>query len=413
MPLSERKAQLKLGALRGVGRNVVVLGLVSLLTDVSSEMLYPLIPLYLTGVLHTPMSVVGLIEGLAESTAALLKLASGRLSDRWRRRLPFVFGGYGLSAASKPLLALATTWPWVLAARLIDRTGKGLRGPARDAMIAAATPPERRGIAFGLHRALDTTGAVLGPMLGLLAIGVLGLGYRTVFLLAAIPAFASILMLLLLSPRPVTGATHTGALQAGGSADSRIDPALYRFLVVVALFSLGNSSNVFLLLRARDLGWSDTGVIGLYVFYNLVYAIAATPAGHLSDRIGRRRVLLSGFVVFALVYAGFALAKTAWVAPPLLALYGLYAAATAGAGRAYVADLAGSSQQATAMGLYQMVTGVLLLAASSVAGLLWSVAGPAAPFWLGAATAALAAVLLMTLCDDPGPADSELGNLPA
>lgn len=386
-------------------------------------MLYPLIPLYLTGVLHAPMSVVGLIEGLAESTAALLKLASGKLSDRWRRRLPFVFGGYGLSAASKPLLALATSWPLVLGARLIDRAGKGLRGPARDAMITAATPPGRRGLAFGLHRALDTTGAVIGPMIGLLAIGVLGLGYRTVFLLAAIPAFASILMLLFLSPRPAADARRAGTLQAdalqidasqtGGSAGSPIDPALCRFLVVVALFSLGNSSNVFLLLRARDLGWSDTSVIGLYVFYNLVYAIAATPAGHLSDRIGRRRVLLGGFVIFALVYVGFALARTAWIAPPLLALYGLYAAATAGAGRAYVADLAGSSQQATAMGLYQMVTGVLLLVASSAAGLLWSTAGPAAPFWLGAATAALAAVLLMTLCDDPGRADSELGNLPA
>lgn len=376
----------------GIRRDVVVLGFVSLLTDVSSEMLYPIIPLYLTAVLHAPMSVVGLIEGLAESTASLLKLASGVASDRYGRRRPFVMWGYGLSAASKPLLALASSWPLLLVVRLIDRTGKGIRGPARDAMIAAATPAEDRGRAFGLHRALDTVGATVGPLIALVAIGALGLGYRTVFLLATVPAIGGVLLLRFVgrdrsaAPAPSLQSNHT-------SAKSR-DPRLYAFLVVVGVFSLGNSSNVFLLLRARDLGYSETGVIGLYVLYNLIFAVAATPAGLLSDRIGRRRVLQAAFAVAAVVYGGFALASSHLAIAVLMALYGLFAAANAGASRAYVASLAGSEQRATVLGMYQMVTSALLLVASTVAGLLWTYVGPQSPFWFGAATALAASLLV-------------------
>lgn len=375
----------------GIRRDVVVLGFVSLLTDVSSEMLYPIIPLYLTAVLHAPMSVVGLIEGLAESTASLLKLASGMASDRSGRRRPFVVAGYGLSAVSKPLLALASSWPLLLAVRLVDRTGKGIRGPARDAMIAAATPAADRGRAFGFHRALDTVGAILGPLIALLAIGVLGLGYRTIFLLATVPAVGGVLLLRALDrKRPAPPAPEPAAPAVDGPPDRR----LYAFLVVIGVFSLGNSSNVFLLLRARDLGYSETGVIGLYVLYNLVYAIAATPAGQLADRIGRRRVLLAALGIATVVYVGFALAASQLAVALLMAFYGLFAAANAGASRAYVASLASSERRATIMGAYQMVTSGLLLVASTVAGLLWTHVGPHAPFWFGAATAFVAATLL-------------------
>lgn len=381
----------------GVGRNVVVLGLVSLFTDASSEMLYPVMPLYLTAVLHAPMSVVGLIEGLAESVASLLKALSGRLADRVRRR-PLVVAGYVLAAASRPLLLAADTWPRVLAVRLIDRTGKGVRGPARDAMIAASTPSRHRGVAFGLHRAMDTLGAVVGPAVGV-ALLALGFGYRGVFLAACVPALAAVATLAALTPEPVRPAP------TASTASAPLPAPLRRVLGVIALFSIGNSSNAFLLLRARDLGYSDSAVIGLYVLYNAVYAAAATSAGRLSDVIGRRRVLVFGWTVFALVYTGFALAPARWLVVPLLAGYGVYAAATGGTMRAYVADLADPRARGSALGAQQMVTGLLALAASTLAGALWSRYGPAAPFLLGAATAATAAGLLHLACPDPDALD--------
>ncbi|HJO02434.1 MAG TPA: MFS transporter [Acidobacteriota bacterium] len=376
-----------------IGSNVRKLGVVSLLTDLSSEMLYAVIPLYLTDVLGAPISIVGLIEGAAESTASALKAISGWLSDRTGRRRPFALAGYALSAIAKPLLALAGSWTWVLGARLIDRTGKGLRGPARDALIADSTAPEQRGRAFGFHRAMDTVGAVIGPLVGLVALSAFGLGYTGLFLLAAVPAVAGVAVLSgvkeIRAPLPASGTTGTGA---------GVSPELLRFLVVIGVFAIGNSSNVFLLLRARDLGWSQEGVLGLYVIYNLTYAVAALPAGSLSDRIGRRRVLLCGFALSGLVYAGFAIADDGLYAIPLLAGYGLYAAAFAGAGRAYVADLAPRGNIATAMGLYQAVTGVLVLAASLIAGALWDRYGAHAPFVFGAIMSMAAACLFLAIC---------------
>lgn len=376
-----------------IGRNVRKLGIVSLLTDLSSEMLYAVIPLYVTEVLGAPISIIGLIEGVAESTASVLKAVSGWLSDRTRRRRPFALAGYALSAAAKPLLALAGSWVWVLGARVVDRTGKGLRGPARDALIADSTPPEHRGRAFGFHRAMDTTGAVIGPLIALVAFSHFDLGYVGLFLLAAVPAFAGVAVL-----------TRVGEIRGPAPHSSikgvrpEVSPVLRRFLLVVALFAVGNSSNVFLLLRARDLGWSTEGVLGLYVVYNLTYAAAALPAGSLSDRIGRRAVLLGGFALSGVVYAGFAIADDRLYAIPLLALYGLYAAAFAGAGRAYVADLAPRGGMATAMGLYQSVTGVLVLVASLVAGALWDRFGAPAPFVFGATMSVAAAILFAIMC---------------
>lgn len=371
--------------------------MVSLLTDVSSEMLYPIVPLYLTGVLGAPMAVVGLVEGLAEGTASLLKAVSGRISDRVGRRLPFVVGGYGLSALAKPLLALASSWPLVLAARLIDRTGKGIRGPARDAIIAATTHPAARGRAFGIHRALDTVGGIAGPTLGA-ALLALGTGYRALFLIAFLPAAMSVALTLgVREPEPAA------QRPAGRLRLTDVHPQLRRFLAVVALFSLGNSSNAFLLLRARELGWSEPGVLGLYVLYNCVYAAAALPLGALSDRVGRRGVILFGFAAFAVAYAGLAAATAPLAAPLLLAVYGLYAATTGGAMRALVADAAGTAGAATAQGLFQTISGVGVLLASLLTGWLWQLGGAGLALGTSAAIAA-AACLAFALVGDPGRA---------
>lgn len=378
-------------------RNVVLLGGVSFLTDVSSEMLYPVVPLFLTGVLGAPMAVVGLVEGLAEATASLLKLVSGRLVDRSRKRLPWVLWGYGLAAASKPLLAAATAWPGVLAARMLDRTGKGLRGPARDAIIADSTAPAIRGRAFGLHRAMDTAGAVLGPLLGMVGLGALGLGYRTLFLLAAVPGAIAVLLAL-----AVREPSHALAGGGNGARSVVLPGPLWRFVAVATVFSIGNSSNAFLLLRARDLGWGETGVIGLYVLYNVVYALGSTPLGALSDRLGRRTVLAAGFAVAAVVYGGLALWAVPLAAPVFLAVYGLHDAATVGTARAYITELAPAEAPATALGLYQMARGLSLLVASLVAGGLWTLAGAPVAFLFSTVTSILAALLLLVWCREAG-----------
>ena len=289
---------------QGLGRNVMLLGFVSLFTDISSEMLYPIVPLFLTTALNAPMSVVGLIEGIAESTASLLKIVSGWWSDRAGRRQPFVVWGYSLSATSKPLLALASTWHLVLASRLIDRVGKGIRTSPRDAMIAASCDPNARGKAFGLHRAMDTIGAFLGPILAILLLSVFDLSYQTIFMIAFIPATLGVATLAFLrretpTPKPASGATLPKA---------PISPELKKFILIYGLFALGNSSDVFLLLKAKEVGLSANGVLLTYVFYNFVYALAAMPAGWLSDKLSRRALMIGGLVVFAVVYTGFAFA---------------------------------------------------------------------------------------------------------
>lgn len=378
------------GLLHGLGRNVVVLGFVSLLTDISSEMLYPVVPLFLTTVLGAPMSVVGLIEGIAESTASLLKIVSGWWSDRVVRRQPFVVWGYGLSAVSKPLLAAATLWlqwPIVLGSRLVDRLGKGIRTSPRDAMIAAACAPDARGKAFGLHRAMDTVGAVFGPLVAILLMSVLHAGYRAIFLVAFLPAVLGVLMLVFLdkerpAPRPTDGPARPRAPIRGD---------LRTFVLIYALFALGNSSDVFLLLKAKAVGFSATGVLLVYVFHNFVYALVAAPAGWLSDKVSRRWLMIGGFVVFATVYAGFAFASSKLAVLALFALYSAYEATTDGVSKALVTDLSTAENRGTAMGLLHTVTGVLAFVASTVAGLLWQKVAPWAPFVYGAACALAAA----------------------
>lgn len=378
----------------GVTRNVFLLGLVSLSTDASTEMIYPLIPLFLTRTLGAPVTVVGLIEGLAEATASIFKGVSGWISDRVGRRRPLVVAGYGLAALAKPLLALAGAWPLVLVARGLDRFGKGLRGAPRDALIADSTPAEVRGRAFGFHRSADQTGAVLGPLLALPLLAVFHQDYRALFVAAFLPAALGVALLAAVSEsgRAVSSRGARGpSLHLLGAA-----PLFRRFLWIALLFALGNSSDMFLILRAQHLGLGPGRIVLLFVCFNLVYVLSAYPSGRLSDRLGRKRLLVAGLGVFALVYLGFAAAPAATWMWALFPLYGLYMGFTDGLTRAFVVDLAPPEIRATALGVHSMATGLVSFLASALAGWLWQRLGPPAPFLFGAAIATMAALLLAT-----------------
>jgi len=376
----------------GVKRPVFILGIVSFLTDISSEMVYPLVPLFLTSVLGAPLAAVGLIEGLAEGAASMFKTAGGWASDRLRARRPLVFVGYALSAITKPLLAAAYVWPVALLVRFGDRTGKGIRTAPRDALVADATPPELRGRAFGFHRAADTLGAVVGPAVALGLLAAFSDNFRLIFILAFLPAVAAVALIALVGERPPApapaGTTRIAWRELGSG--------FYVFLGISLVFALGNSSDVFLLLRAKDVGLGNSEVVLGYMLFNLVYSTLAMPAGIVSDRLGRRSVIGGGFAVFAMVYLGFALAGRGAVVWPLFAVYGVHMALTEGVGRAFVADFVPSERRATALGLYQGAMGGMILLSSVIAGALWDAVDPAAPFFLGGATA-LAALALLAL----------------
>lgn len=400
---------------RALTPNVWRLGAVSFFGDVSSEMLYPLMPLFLTAVLGAPVAIVGAIEGAAEALAAILKTVSGRFADRTGHRVPLVFAGYLLSALAKGLIALAHAWPLVLAARLIDRTGKGFRTSPRDAILADSSDPGLRGAAFGWHRAMDTMGAVVGPLLALALLALLDGDLRKVILLAVIPGLLGALLVLTVSDprrrgrraRPPEGETTSvpgmaaprreaaglAATPTGRLRWSALPRGFKLYLAAWLPFVLVNSSDVFLILRAEQLGFSTTGVVLVYALYNLVYSLGSLPLGHLSDRLGRRPVLVGGMIVFALVYGGFSLATHTWQVVLLFAVYGLYMAATDGVGKALAIDLVPHELRATSVGLLGTVTGLATLAASSVAGVLWDAVGPYAPFVFGAAGAVLSAGL--------------------
>ncbi len=376
--------------IRGISRNVFILGLVSLFTDASTEMIYPLIPLFLTQTLGASVSVLGVIEGVAEASASVLKGVSGWLSDRIGLRRPLVIFGYGLAALTKPLLALAAGWPLVLAARALDRFGKGVRGTPRDALIADSAQPSLRGHAFGFHRSTDQIGAVIGPLIAVPLLALFSHSYRVLFVVAFIPAALGVATLFLV--RETGKGSHE--VRPPAFRLRHAPPAFRRFLLIMLLFTVGNSSDVFLLLRAREIGLSDQGVVLLFAAFNLVYVVSAYPSGVVSDHLGRRHVLVAGLAVFALVYLGFGLtAAPAWIIV-LFLIYGLYQGLTDGNTRAFVADLIPAEQRATALGLYSMATGLCTFAASAMGGLLWQWWGAPATFFYGAALAGTAALLL-------------------
>ena len=376
----------------GISRNVYLLSAVSLFTDFSSEMIYPLVPLFLANVLRAPVAAIGLIEGVAESTAGLLKFVSGALSDRLGRRKPLVFLGYGLAALSKPLLALAYSWPFVLAARVLDRFGKGVRGSPRDALIADSTAPELRGRAFGFHRSGDSIGAVLGPLAALAILWLLHNNYRAAFLIAFIPG--AVATLLILPVRDSVKPPRPGpwlALRLRGA-----DPALLRFLAAIVIFSIGNSSDMFLILRANQLGAASTTAVLLFAVANLLNVLTSYPAGIVSDRFGRKRVLVAGYLLFAAVYLGFGAAGSVTPLWGLYAVYGAYLGLTDGVAKAFIVDLVPASERGSALGLQATAVSACTLPASLIAGWLWQAVAPAAPFLYGGIAALIAAGVLAT-----------------
>ena len=384
--------------LKGISGNVLILGLVSFLTDVSSEMIYPLLPLFLTSVLGAGPAFLGIIEGVAESTAAFLKLVSGIVSDRLPGRKGLVLAGYGLSALVRPLIALATGPLAVLGVRFADRVGKGIRTSPRDALIADSVNPSIRGTAFGFHRSMDHAGAIVGPLLATALLAWYVRDLRTVFWLAAIPGILAVVLIALRVREVPRHHSADGSLRLlvprGG---------LRRYLLILFVFTLGNSTDAFLLLRAGQLGVGPAQIPLLWTFFHLVKMLTATPFGALSDRIGRRGVIVAGWGVYALAYLGFALAATQLQIWLLFAVYGLFYGLTEGVEKALLVDLARPEERGSAFGWYNGAIGVGALPASLLFGLLWERFGAAAAFGCGAGLALLAAVLLLLLVQ---PADS-------
>jgi len=376
----------------GISKNVFVLGLVSFFNDMSSEMIYPIVPIFLTSVLGAPVAIVGLIEGIAESTASVLKVISGWLSDKLQERKSFVVAGYSFSAISKIILSLAFSWPFVLFARFVDRFGKGARTSARDALIAESSGISARGKSFGFHRALDTLGAVVGPLIALLAIHFLDNKFRLIFFLAFIPAFIGILLLLFFVKEKKKEKNFSPTFHFNWA---EIDPSFKIFLLISFIFALGNSSDAFLILRAQNLGLSVTLVVLAYVLFNFTYAIFSTPAGIIADRIGLKKVLFSGFLLFSIIYLLFGLTNNSLILWFLFPFYGIYMALTEGVGKAYISNLVPQEKTGTAFGVYQTIIGLCTFFASLIAGLLWTYIGVSAPFIFGSVMAIISAFLFV------------------
>jgi MFS family permease len=373
--------------------NVRTLSGVSLLQDAASEMLYPVLPLFLTGVLGAPVAVVGAVEGAAEGVAAFTKLAAGRLADR-RARRPLIAIGYGLAAVGKVMIALAVVWPVVLAGRCVDRVGKGIRGAPRDALLMVGADPAARGRIFGFHRAADTAGAVVGPAVGLGLFELLGHRIRPLLVIAVVPAVLSVLLIRAVQEpaRPRDGTRPAPGRRSGG----RLPGRLRALIAVLGVFSLVNFPDALLLLRASELGLSTAGVIAAYLVYNAVYAGLAYPAGALSDRAPRHLVFATGLLFFAIGYLGLGLIHSPGWVFLLLPLYGGFAACTDGVGKAWVASLAPAGAQGGAQGLYQGVSGFAVLAAGLWAGFAWHGTGRLPLLVSGSVAVVVAVALALT-----------------
>ncbi|MBU0593989.1 MAG: MFS transporter [Gammaproteobacteria bacterium] len=370
---------------------VWLLGLVSLLNDSASELVYPLLPLYLASVLMAGPKALGIIEGIAEATGSLLKLFAGVLSDKLGSTKYWVVGGYSLAALGRPLLALATSWPMVLTLRFADRVGKGLRSSPRDALLALSVVPEQRGLAFGVHRAMDNAGAVIGPLLAAWLLS-RHMPIRDILLWTLVPGVLTVILALSIREpkreRQMIKPSFSWKLEG-------FPPVFKRYLLVLALFTLGNSSNMFLLLRAREMGVPEYQVPLLWALVSLVAMLFSAPLSALSDRLGRVRLIVSGWAVYGLFYLLLGLnGNVLWLLWPLFAFYGLFLAATEGAEKALVADLAPKDLLGTAYGWFNLTAGLLLLPASFLFGWLWQDISPETAFGFSASCAVLAALLL-------------------
>ena len=399
-PISQQRT-----GLRSLPRNIWATGLTSFFTDISSEMILNILPLFMANVLGIRTSVIGLIEGIAEATSSLLKVFSGWFSDRLRARKGLAVAGYALSAFSKPFFYFADSWGLVAAIRWADRVGKGIRTAPRDALVADSVDEQNRGLAFGFHRAADTAGALVGILIALLVVWLAQRGaaqlsrstFQTVVLISIIPGVLGVLTLALgAQDVPVKDGAERPRITFRG-----LGRRFALFMLIVGLFDLGNSSDAFLILRAQERGLNVVGVLGMLATFNLVYTLVSTPAGSLSDRIGRRRVIVGGWLVYGAIYLGVALARSGWQVWLLYALYGVYYGMAYGTTRAMVADIVPTHLRGTAYGTYNAMLGILDFPASFIAGILWQGVGPwqgfgpSAPFLFGAVMAFLAAGLMV------------------
>ena len=375
-------------------RPVWLVSWTSFFTDTASEAIYPIMPLYLTRTLGGTAMAIGIIEGAAEALNSVLKILSGRLSDRWSARKPFVMAGYGISTLARPLVALATSWLHVLAVRLTDRVGKGIRAAPRDALLASWADPATRGYVFGLHRAMDHAGAIVGPLLASLFLWFFPEQYRTLFALTLIPGLIAVAMLV---PVPDAPAPQEAARQSSDEPAAPLGRRFSRYLGVLFLFSLGNSTDAFLLLRLSDVGVGVAWIPVAWAALHVVKAAVSPIAGHLSDGMSRRGIIATGWLVYAGVYGGFALASSAATLMPLFLVYGVYYGLTEGVEKAVVADLAPAGRRGAAFGAYHAVIGIGALAASLVFAGIWKAAGAPAAFALGAALSLISASLLSRL----------------
>jgi MFS family permease len=374
--------------------NVILIGLVSFFADLSTEMVYPLIPIYLTTVFGATPAIVGVIEGIAESLASILKVFSGYLADKYRKKKPIAFIGYAAGLVYKLALVVAGSWHGVLAARVIDRFGKGVRTAPRDVLVSESCRSDNLGHSFGIHKALDMAGSATGILIAFFIMMAWKgeYNYKQLFLLSCIPAIASLFMFIFIreTGEPCDAGEPIHVFQGIKNLDTR----LKLYLVVVFVFTLGNSSNVFLLLKAGNVGFDPASIVLLYFLYNIVSSLFAVPFGKRSDRIGRKRLLVAGYLTFAFVYAGFAWAPNKTIIIAAFALYGMFTAMTAGVERAFVSEIAPQELKGTMLGLHSTIVGIALLPASVIAGLLWNAFGSVVPFAFGASLSLLSALIL-------------------
>lgn len=383
--------------------SVIALGVVSFFTDFSSEMIYPLLPVFLSSVLGAGALALGIIEGIAESTAALFKVVSGIWTDRSGRRKPFILAGYSLAGLARPLIGLATAWPFVLAMRFADRIGKGLRTSPRDALIAGVTEPDQRGVAYGFHRSMDHAGAVIGPLVAAGLLASTGMSLRQVFLLAAIPAALVIVVLVAWVREPVAEFEKDPQSPPLKSHWSDLGSEFKFLLLALLVFTLGNSTDAFLLLRLSNAGIPATWTAVLWSLHHVVKMASAYWGGHLSDRFGRRRMIIFGWTVYAAIYLAFALVDSPTVLIAVFLAYGIYFGLTEPSEKAWVADLVPAHLRGTAFGYYNGVIGLGALPASLIFGFLWQTWGLTTAFLTGAGFAAVASALLLVFLRPPDP----------